>query len=198
MMTTNTRKIRILMFGLTLAFMAGMSPLARAAEEQIGLLTVTGTVRVNGKPAATGDIVASGSEVKTAKGSSAVVSLGKMGRVEALPSTTMKMIYIDSSTTHNTASFSVLLGDGSVKVTTGDEIGFFVDAFVQSGMTATRPTVRSGQHVFTVDSTCGNTLVSVATGKVELRGKNSLKEIAAGGQASAGQAKPGCTLSSNR
>jgi hypothetical protein len=200
MMTTNTRKIRILMFCLTLAFLAGMFHLAlpaAGAEEQIGLLTVTGIVRVNGKPAATGDIVASGSEVQTAKGSSAVVSLGKLGRVEALPSTTLKLIYIDTSTTHNTASFSVRLGDGSVRVSTGEGMDFFVDCFVQSGMTATRPSVRTGQHVFTVDSTCGNTLVSVAKGKVELRGRNSLKEIAAGGQDTSGQAKPGCTQSRN-
>jgi 2-keto-4-pentenoate hydratase len=55
----------------------------------MGELTVTGKVRVNGQPAATGDIVSSGSTVETAKGSSAVVNLGKLGRVEALPETRM-------------------------------------------------------------------------------------------------------------
>lgn len=81
-------------------------------QEPIGHLTVTGKVRVNGQPAATGDIVASGSTVETAKGSSAVVSLGKLGRVEALPETRMKLRYDD-------ASISVLLETGSVKVSTG-------------------------------------------------------------------------------
>ena len=195
-MTTNTRKLRILMFCLTLALPAGMPHLARSvagAEEEAGLLTVTGMVRVNGKPAATGDIVASGSEVQTAKGSSAVVSLGKLGRVEALPSTTMKLRYEDITTTHSSASFSILLGDGSVRVSTGEGIV----CWVQSGMTATRPSLRTEQNVFTVDTTCGNTLVSVAKGKVELRAGNSVKQIAAGGQDTAGQAKPGCTPSRN-
>ena len=62
----------------------------------MGHLTVVGTVKVNDKPAATGDIVASGSSVETAKGSSAVVSLGKLGRVESLPETRMKLRYSDS------------------------------------------------------------------------------------------------------
>jgi ferric-dicitrate binding protein FerR (iron transport regulator) len=192
MMTTNTRKFRILMFCLTLAFLTGMSHLAlpaASAQEQVALLTVTGMVRVNGKPAATGDIVAAGSEVQTAKGSSAVVSLGKLGRVEALPSTTIKLRYGNDTDT----SISILLGDGSVRVSTGEGIDFFVE----SGMTSTRPSSRTGQHVFTVETTCGKTLVSVAKGKVELHAANSVKQIAAGGQATAGQAKPGCKPSRN-
>ena len=195
-MTTNTRKIRILKFCLTLAFVAGMSHLALSAaraQEQLGLLTVTGMVRVNGKPAATGDIFPSGSEVQTAKGSSAVVSLGELGRVEALPSTIMKLRYDPIATTHNSASVAIVLGDGSVRVSTGEGIVFNVG----SGLTATRPSLRTQQNVFTVDTTCGNTLVSVAKGKVELRAGNSVKQIAAGGQDTAGQAKPGCTPSRN-
>ena len=200
-MTTNTRKI--LMFFLTLTFLAGMSQLALSAagvEEQLGQLTVTGMVKVNGKPAATGDIVAPGSEVQTAEGSSAVVSLGKLGRIEALPSTTMKLRYDDTNTTHTTKSVAILLGDGSIRVSTDEGM-----VNVEAGLTATRASFGTGQNVFTVDRTCGNTLVSVEKGKVELReGKAelrvgySVKQIAAGGQDTAGRAKPGCTLSRNR
>ena len=195
-MTTNTRKIWILMFCLALAFLAGVPHLALPAtdvEEQVGRLTVTGTVRVNGKPAATGDILASGSQVQTAKGSSAVVSLGKLGRVEALPSTTMKMIYDEAETRHSSASFSILLGDGGVRVSTGQG-----KVWVQSGATATRPILRTEQNVFTVDTICGNTFVSVAKGKVEMRAGHGVKQIAAGGQDMAGQGKAGCTVSSNQ
>jgi hypothetical protein len=106
---------RSLALGLTLAFLAGsvqfVLPTARA-QEPMGLLTITGKVRVNGQPAATGDIVSSGSTVETAKGSSAVVSLGKLGRVEALPETRMKLRYDDSS-------ISILLDTGRVRVQTG-------------------------------------------------------------------------------
>jgi hypothetical protein len=114
-MITKIYTRRLLVMYLTLAFLAGAAqvvlPSARA-EEPMGLLTVTGKVRVNGQPAATGDIVASGSTVETAKGSSAVVSLGKLGRVEALPETRMKLRYDDSS-------ISILIDAGSVRVSTG-------------------------------------------------------------------------------
>jgi hypothetical protein len=186
----------ILTFCLIVAFLVGMShPALHAAgpPEQPGLLTVTGMVKVNGTPASTGDIVAPGSEVETDKGSSAVISLGKLGSIEALSSSTVKLRYDDISTSHNSASIAILLGDGSVTVSAGEGIDFFVE----SGMTSTRPSSRTGQNVFTVDATCGNTLISVAKGKVELHAVDGVKKIAAGGQDSAGQAKPGCTPSRN-
>jgi ferric-dicitrate binding protein FerR (iron transport regulator) len=192
MMTTNIRKIGLLMFCLTLALLAEMSHLAlpvAGAQKQLGLLTVTGTVKVNGRPAATGDIVAPGSEVQTAKGSSAVVSLGKLGRVEALASTTMKLRYDVISNTHAPASVAILLGDGGVRVFTGEGVRFNIE----SGVTATRAVSDSEQNVFTVDRTCGSTLVSVAKGKVELRDGGRVKQIAEGGQDTGGQAQPGCT-----
>ncbi|HEY0430573.1 MAG TPA: hypothetical protein VGC61_02110 [Pyrinomonadaceae bacterium] len=195
-MTTNTSKIRTLLFCLTLAVLAAMSQLAlpaAGAQDQLGMLTVTGTVTVNGKPAATGDIIASGSNLQTAKGSSAVVSLGKLGRVEALPSTTMKIRYDDTNTTHTSASTSILLGDGSVRVTTAEGM----DANVETGLSSTRPSSRKQQNEFTVSTTCGTTLVSVAKGKVELRAAHIVKKIAEGAQDTAGQAKPGCTPSRN-
>ena len=193
----NSRNFRFLMFCLTLAFVTAMTFRAIAAdgvEEQVGRLTVTGEVKVNGKPAVTGDIVTAGSEVQTAKGSSAVVSLGRLGRVEALPSTTLKLRYDIKATTHSMASIAILLGDGSVKVSTGEE-GM---VNVESGPTATRASLDTQTNVFTVDKTCGNTLVSVAEGKVELRFGHTVKQIAAGGKDTAGQPKAGCTLSRNR
>jgi hypothetical protein len=79
------------------------------------MLTVTGMVKVNGNPAATGDIVASGSVVETAKGSSAVVSLGKLGRVEATAETKMTLRYGDMN-------IAILLDVGIVKVSTGEGV----------------------------------------------------------------------------
>jgi hypothetical protein len=123
-MITKVLNGRFLALGLTLAFLAGavqvVLPGARA-QEQMGQLTVTGKVRVNGQPAATGDIVASGSSVETAKGSSAVVSLGKLGRVEALPETRMKLSY-------DAASISILLDTGNVRVWTGEGVAATIKA----------------------------------------------------------------------
>ena len=122
-MNTKICSGRSLAFALTLVFLTALAlvalPSARA-QEQIGLLTVTGMVKVNGQPAATGDIVASGSTVETAKGSSAVVSLGKLGRVEALPETRMKLRYDDTS-------ISILLAAGSVRVSTGPGVAATVN-----------------------------------------------------------------------
>lgn len=114
-MITKIWSSRSLALSLSLAILSVgaqvLLPSARA-QEPMGQLTVVGKVRVNGQPAATGDIVSSGSTVETAKGSSAVVSLGKLGRVEALPETRMKLRYDEQS-------ISILLDTGSAKVSTG-------------------------------------------------------------------------------
>jgi hypothetical protein len=54
-------------------------------------------VQINGASAISGATVFSDSTVTTAKGSSAVVSLGKLGRVEVLPESSMKLNFGDSS-----------------------------------------------------------------------------------------------------
>ena len=53
----------------------------------------------------------------------------------------------------------------------------------------------SSPNVFVVDVECGNTIVSTQAGRVELRAGNSVKQIAAGNQDTAGTAQPGsrCT-----
>jgi len=117
-MITRIRIGRTLTWCLTLAFLAGALQVvlpAAYAKDQMGQLTVVGMCKVNGKPAATGNIVASGSTVETAKGSSAVVSLGKLGRVEATAGTKMTLRYGD-------ANIGVLIGAGIVKVNTGEGV----------------------------------------------------------------------------
>ena len=114
-MTSRTRSRMALAFGLVVVFLNASAVVECAGGElqnPVGQLTVVGKVRVNGQPAATGDIVSSGSTVETAKGSSSVVSLGKLGRVEALPETRMKLRYDDSS-------IAILIDTGSVRVSTG-------------------------------------------------------------------------------
>jgi len=51
---------------------------------------------------------------------------------------------------------------------------------------------------FTLDTGCGNTLVAVKKGSVELRAGSTVKQIAAGGQDTAGTARPGCTPGGGR
>lgn len=84
---------------------------ASAAQAQTGahITNVSGTVTVNGRPAATGDTISSGAVIETGANSSAVVSLGKLGRVEVTEDTKMTLTFGDHSIT-------ILLARGTVKV----------------------------------------------------------------------------------
>jgi hypothetical protein len=108
----SSRPLALLVTLVLLAVVAQLVLPTARAQEAMGQLTVIGKVKMNEQPAATGDIVSSGSTVETAKRSSAVVSLGKLGRVEALPETRMKLRYDD-------LSISILIEAGSVRVSTG-------------------------------------------------------------------------------
>ena len=117
-MNTNIRSLKALLLCLVAAIfivpatMAYTYPEPQAAAGPSGKLRVVGQVTVNGTSAISGATVFSDSTVTTAQNSSAVVSLGKLGRVEALPETRMKLRYDDSS-------ISILIDAGSVRVQTG-------------------------------------------------------------------------------
>lgn len=158
--------------------LADQEPLSqtRPASRQV----VSGKIKVNGKSVAPGFDITSGDTVETAKGSSAVVSLGKLGRVESLPSSKMTI-------TFDTSNINIKLESGGVRVTKAE------------GMVATVSTrdaevvaVTPLEAIFVVDRECSDTLVNVGTGTVELRAGNSVKQIAAGSQDTAGQARVGC------
>jgi len=148
---------------------------------KVTLKQADGSVMVDGQPAKLNSAISSGSTVTTAKGSSAVVSLGKLGRVEVMPSSTMKLEY------GNTGGASAMLSQGRVRVSSSSG----VSATVKTG-DAEIISNPSRASRFTLDVSCGDTLVSVQSGRVELRAGNSVKQIAAGGQDTAGQAGPGC------
>jgi len=81
-----------------------------AQVQSDGVLTAfTGTVTVNGQPAALGMAIPSGAGITTGQNSSAVVSLGKLGRVEATAETTMTLSYTRQSIT-------ITLSRGSVNI----------------------------------------------------------------------------------
>jgi ferric-dicitrate binding protein FerR (iron transport regulator) len=170
----------------TLLVIAGLIVLAGAVQESHAQVTqVNGTVKLKQAdgtevPVTKGLRIGSEVTINAAKGSSAVVSLGKLGRVEVLPDTSMKLSYSDSSYT------VAMLSQGRVRLSTS------------SGVNATVTTedgsiVSQQKTTFFVDTTCGNTVVGVKKGAVELRAGSSVKQIAAGSQDTAGQAaRPGC------
>lgn len=168
-------KFPVLVLVLFLSFQASQ-------KDQGKFLQIQGQVSVNGAPAISGAIVSSDSTVTTAARSSAVVSLGKLGRVEVLPQSTMKLIFGDENVSLG------LLDQGRVRLSSSSNV-------------TTKATTRDGEVIstgnqrneFIVDTSCGNTFVSVKKGTVELRAGSTVKQIAAGNQDSAGTATPGCT-----
>jgi ferric-dicitrate binding protein FerR (iron transport regulator) len=158
---------------LTVAILSTFSMVALAAQGQSGAsgeLSVVGDVSVNGTNAISGATVFSDSTVTTAKGSSAVVSLGKLGRVELLPDSSLKLNFTDSSITGT-------LEAGRVRYSTS--AGTSASVITKDGSAVAD---NSQPNVFTVNVECGNTEVATQSGRVELRAGSAVKQIAAGNQ----------------
>jgi hypothetical protein len=177
-------------FCLAIAVLSVYSMVVLATPGQTGPsgeLSVSGQVTVNGQPAISGATVFSDSTVSTAKNSSAVVSLGKLGRVELLPSSSMKVSF-------NETSISGMLESGRARVST--PAGVMVNISTKDGAV-----VAEGKEAtaFTIDTECGNTIVATQAGLVELRAGSKVSPIAAGQDATAGTAQPGtrCTRIAN-
>ena len=156
---------------------------ARQASKHTGkFIQIDGRVTVNGASAISGATVFSDSTITTAARSSAVVSLGKLGRVEVLPDSTMKLSFGDSNVKVS------MLDAGRVRVSSSSNVNA-----TATTKDATITATANQRNELIVDTSCGNTFVSVKKGTVELRAGDTVKQIAAGSQDTAGQARPGCT-----
>ena len=188
-MISRTWSRKPLAFCLAIAVLSVYSMVVLATPGQNGQtgpsgeLSVSGQVTVNGQNAISGATVLSDSTVTTAKGSSAVVSLGKLGRVELMPESTLKLSFTDTGLMGTLSAGRVRvssLANASAVISTAD---------------ASAVADNTQANIFTVDVECGNTVVATQTGNVELRAGNSTKQVAAGQDATAGTAQPGtrCT-----
>lgn len=167
---------------LTVSVVAGNVPPQAPGSKAGKLLQVVGQVSVNGTTATSGATVLSDSAITTAARSSAVVSLGKLGRVEVLPQSTMKLSFGDANVSVS------MLDQGRVRVSSSSNV-----TATASTRDATLATIGNQRNEFIVDTSCGNTFVAVKKGTVELRAGSTVKQIAAGNQDTAGTATPGCT-----
>jgi hypothetical protein len=184
-MTSLTRMpVLVLVLFLSIASaMVVVSSVSQASQKNQGkFLQIDGQVTVNGTNALSGATVFSDSTVTTAARSSAVVSLGKLGRVEVLPQSTMKLIFSDESVSVG------MLDAGRVRISSSSNV-------IAKATTRNGDVISTGnqRNEFIVDTSCGNTFVSVKKGTVELRADSTVKQIAAGNQDTAGTATPGCT-----
>lgn len=188
-MSSRTWSRKSIAFCLAIAILSVYSMVVLATPGQNGQtgpsgeLSVSGQVTVNGQNAISGATVLSDSTVTTAKGSSAVVSLGKLGRVELMPESSLKLSFTETG-------IMGTLSAGRVRVSSMTNASAVISTNDGSVVAD-----NSQANTFTVDVECGNTVVATQTGNVELRAGNSTKQIAAGQDGAAGATQPGtrCT-----
>jgi hypothetical protein len=169
---------------LAVAMVCTYSMVALAGQQKAsGEMSVVGEVSVNGEKAITGATVFTDSTITTGQNSSAVVSLGKLGRVELMPNSSLKVSFAENSV-------SGTLDSGKVRFSTA--AGVAASVMTKDGTAVAN---NNAPNIFVVDVDCGNTVVATQAGNVELRSGSAVKQVAAGSQDTAGTAQPGsrCT-----
>ena len=149
--------------------------------DSAGEITVTGQVTVNGQTGRFKFTLLSGAVIGTAAGSSAVVSLGKLGRVEVLADSNLTLTFTDNS-------IVAILTAGKARVSNS--------AGVAATVTTKDTTViaDSGQaDNFLVEVECSHTHVDTTSGVVTMRIGSTDKQVVAGSTAVAGNlVQAGC------
>jgi hypothetical protein len=139
-----------------------------------GALSVIGEVTVNGQKVISGGTIFSDSVIVTAKDSSATVSLGKLGRIDLLANSSLKLSFTDNS-------IMGLLESGRARVSTA--VGVSVNLTTRDGAVVVDGSKATS---FSVNTENGNTFVSTEAGIAELRSGTTVKQIAAGESGVAG------------
>jgi hypothetical protein len=150
------------------------TPGARSGE-----LSVIGNVTANGQKAISGGTIFSDSVIVTAKESSATVSLGRLGRIELLANTSIKLSFGDNS-------IMGLLDSGSARVST--PVSVLVNLTTKDGSVVVDGSQATS---FRVSTENGNTVVTTESGLAVLRSGTTVKQIAAGENAVAGTPQGG-------
>lgn len=169
-------------FLTAMAFWCVTSMVALAAPKDItGDITVLGQVSVNGQSVVSNSTIVSGSSIITGDNSTAVISLGKTGRVELLANSDITLKFNDTGITG-------ILSKGKVRVSNA--------AGVATTVTTKDSTIiaDAGQaNSFGVEVECSHTHVDTISGLVTMRTGNNDKQVAAGTDAVAGSlAQTGC------
>jgi hypothetical protein len=165
------------------------SAAAQTAAKLSGDLSAKGAVTLNGVSAVSGATVLDGGRVKTGRGASAVVSLGRMGQVElgAESELVLKLEEgrVGGQLRAGRAVVSAPAGVG-VSVETADGVAS------AEGKAAT---------VLRVDVSCGNTRVASSRSDARVTAGNKVEYVAAGQEVAVGQAAAGqnsrCTRLAN-
>lgn len=173
------RPQRLFAFGLLVSLLS-LAP-ARAHADgaaprsaPAGDLNVFGAVSVDGTRAESGQTFFSGSTIETAQGALSTVKLGRRGRVELAAESSLKLDFTE-------AGLSGALKAGSARVSV--PAGVSARVFTGWGDVSNDP---EQACLFSVDVRGGRALVSVQTGRAELRAKGLTRSVGAGESASSG------------
>lgn len=151
------------------------------SKDLTGEITVRGQVTVNGQTAVSNATILTGSTIVTGANSSAIVSLGKVGRIEILENSNIVLNFSENSITG-------ILSSGKAKVANA--------AGVATTVTTKDATVIADSSMadnFTVEVECSHTHVDAIAGLVVMREGTSDRQVAAGTSASAGNlTQTGC------
>ena len=139
-----------------------------------GEITVTGSVTVNGQAAVSNSTVLSGSTIVTGDGSSAIVNLGKAGRIELLANSAITLSFSETSIVGT-------LSEGKYRIS--NAAGVATTMATKSGTII----ADAGQaNNFGVEVECSHTHVDTTSGLVTLRQGTNDKQVVAGTSATAG------------
>lgn len=151
------------------------------AKDMAGEITVTGQVTVNGQAAVSNSTVISGSTIVTGADSTAVVSLGKTGRIEVLANSSLTLTFSETS-------IIATLSEGKYRVSNAAGV---VTTLATKNATIMADAAQADS--FMVEVECSHTHVDTTTGSVTMREGSSDKQVAAGSSATAGNVEQtGC------
>jgi len=178
MKKTWSRKFVAISVAAAVLSMYSMLTLATTAARS-GELSVIGEVSVNGQKVTSGGTIFSGSAIVTAKDSKAIMSLGKLGRIELSANTSLKLNFADKAIVG-------VLDSGFARVST--PAGVSVNITTKDGSV-----IVDGKQatVFTVSILKGITSVATESGIAELRSGTTVTHIAAGESGVAGTPQGG-------
>jgi hypothetical protein len=149
------------------------------AKVASGELSVSGQVTVNGQKVISGGTFFSDSVIATSDHSAATLSISKVGRLELGPNTSLRLSFTDNGIVGQ-------LDSGSAHVST--LAGISVNLATKDGSAVVDG---SQATAFTVNTAHGMTAIATEFGLAVLRTGGTVKQVAAGENATAGTPVPG-------
>lgn len=173
---------KCLSIGLALAVwsVSSMVALAAVGAKNFGELTAAGQVTVNGQVVSGSTTVVSGSTINTGENSSAIVNLGKLGRLEISSTASLSVNFTETG-------INLALDSGRVKVIAAQGVGARI---VTKDGTANADSTQANTFAVTVE--CSFTNVETQVGLVALASGGNTKQVAAGTETSLGIQQTGC------